>query len=108
MKNTKLEIDVVVIEEDDLADVNDEARVTGKMEDARLRLASFFDRSVTVQVGLKGHPRKGSEPWVSIGGVRLVAGEALAFLPTGPAKVDPPVEAPAPAKKAAKKAAAKE
>lgn len=106
MRNAELKIPVVVVEESDLAGINDEARVNGEMESVRQGIAANFDRSVTVQVGMAADPRKGSVPWVSIGGVRLFAGEAVAFFPSGAVKVDAP-EAPKPVKKAVKKATKK-
>ena len=106
MRNAELMIPVVVIEESDLAGVSDEARVSGEMESVRQRIAANFDRSMTVQVGLASDPRLGSVPWVSVGGVRLFAGEAVAFMPSGPVKVDAP-EVPKPVRKAVKKAVKK-
>ena len=77
MRNAELKISVVVVEESDLAGVNDEARVSGKMESIRRGIAEQFDRSFSVQVGMSEDSRRGSVPWVSIGGVRLRVGEAV-------------------------------
>lgn len=106
MRNAELKISVVVVEESDLAGVNDEARVSGKMESIRRGIAEQFDRSLSVQVGMSEDSRRGSVPWVSIGGVRLRVGEAVAFLPSGVAKVDAP-EDEKPVKKPVKKSVKK-
>lgn len=106
MRKDELKVSVFVVEESDLSGVNEEARVSGKLESVRAAIADNFDRTVRVQVGMADDPRRGSVPWVSVAGVRLFAGEAVAFFPSGPQRVDAP-EVPKPAKKVAKKAAKK-
>ncbi len=111
MKHTEIKVPVIVIEESDLEGISDEGRITGTMEEARVRLQAQFDRNQTVSVGLRPDPRKGDVPWIAVGPgaqkVKLFAGDAIAFFPSGPQKVEAPEEKPKPAKKAVKKAAPK-
>ena len=109
MKQQTISVEVFVLEESDLDGLTDEARATGELEGLRKALESKVRETVgnrvDVTVGFRNGRGGTAEPWVNIAGVKLLAGQAVAFLPTGPARVDVPK--PAPVKKAAKKAAAK-
>ena len=110
MQKKTIEVEVFVLEESDLEGLNDRARATGKLDGLRRDLeeriqAETGRHSLSVQVSFRSG-RGGAVPFLNIGGIKLNAGEAIAFLPTGPAKVDLPAEQPKPVKKAAKKRSA--
>ena len=112
VKKQTIEIDVFVLEESDLDGFDDRARATGRMEPLRLDLQDKIQKAlgkpnIGVQVGFRNGAKNRRITYVNVGNVsKLEAGQAIAMLPTGMAKIDVPD--PKPAKKAAvKKAAAK-
>ena len=110
MIQTELTVPVFVLEASDVEDITDENRATGKLtgyvEKLEAKVHQEVGARVTVSVGFRSDPRAGTVPFVNIAGVKLNAGEAVAFLPTGPARIPVP-EKPKAAPKAAKKTAKK-
>lgn len=104
MKQQTIEVEVFVLEESDLDGLTDEARAMGELEGKRRALEAKvrekLGNRVDVTVGFRASRRGDPEPWVNVAGIKLFPGQAIAFFPTGPARVDVP--APQPAKKAAK------
>lgn len=110
MIQTELTVPVFILEEGDVSEITDENRATGKLTAAvdalEAKVHEVVGARVTVSVGFRDQSRRGTVPFVNIAGVKLDAGEAIAFLPTGPARIPVPEEKPQPAK-AAKKVAKK-
>lgn len=106
-----VEVPVFILEASDLDGFTDQARARGKLEAMRAELEeqiqAELDRDVSVTVGFETIPRRGRQAYLKISGLKMRPGEAIAFFPTGPAKIDVPEEKPKPAKKAAKKRSAK-
>ena len=109
MKQTQLSVDVYILEESDLDGVTEENRAIGDLgrieRQIERSIQETVGKRVTVRAGFRSSPRRGHIPWLNVAGVKLEEGEAIAFFPNGPTKIEQAPE-PKPAR-AAKKAAAK-
>ncbi len=105
MRETKITLDVVVIEASDLDGVDDEGRISGSWQEAADALALKFPRGTSVTVGTRHHPKKDFVAFVKVEGQRLIPGDGVVIHPLFGVVRVPAADVPKPvAKKAAKKA----
>lgn len=115
MRVVTIEMTGYVLTEEDVAEVSDEARVNGKLRDIEVKIGDSlpFPNGTSVQVGMRANHGRGPEavPTLTIGGIRLMVGEAVVHHEAvGFVKLtdDLVPAAPAPVKRTAKRTAKKD